>query len=624
MASGANNAFHSRIYFLCPICRKAPRTLPGHLRTDCMKGSSEQEIQDTVVQAKKEMAKFSHKGRFWEYQTLRDIFGAADPLKSMLEEMANKGLVVRNIPPHLPAPATVSLSSTKDAERNPPMDQENVNPSEEGSEEYPQSTDGPRWTSEVRVEMAQKGLYKKHSVKHPLLQGYFNYLHVDLGNMKSKQEAENVSRFMYYMDPEEPSLSFVREVEKVREHFNVLTQTQLSKQTVLNYWKSLKRFMKYTTTATSLQTKDKNLHRDCVDFINPLEGIRAGMSKRVNKELTRKRYSGYGKEKEPEDCLAILDKARADFLAVIGKLQGPGADSFIEKNDCLLVLYYLEAIVILKHLQRPGVVTNMTVEEWQERTRRQNGCSVAVKEHKTAASQVAEVLLNADHEHWFNLYYVHIRPVMLQGSRSGDDATADGHFFISSSGKQIHNPCNDLHRLHAKYNIPAVTSGDARMAFETAAKKVERNAVARLLGHTPETAEKHYRMRTPTDAFLAERVVSQLAGKTQSVSGVYTSQQDLVDERTAFDKLVQFFPVSLDGQPPKRAKRYELCGQHERHCYDRWRTEQLRLRERRVLEHFGQHQPSETGMKAWMEKQGWTSNLPKAFLMLRQWETGEQ
>ncbi len=46
---------------------------------------------------------------------------------------------------------------------------------------------------------------------------------------------------MYFMDPTEPNLMFVQQVEKVREYFNVLSSTKLSKQTVQNYWKSLKR-----------------------------------------------------------------------------------------------------------------------------------------------------------------------------------------------------------------------------------------------------------------------------------------------------------------------------------------------------------------------------------------------
>ncbi|CAM4575066.1 unnamed protein product [Leuciscus chuanchicus] len=80
-------------------------------------GRSEEDIQATVLQAKKDMADFTHTGRFWEYQRIRDILGASDPLASLLEEMDRKGLVVRNIPPLLPAPSSVPHSSTTDAQR---------------------------------------------------------------------------------------------------------------------------------------------------------------------------------------------------------------------------------------------------------------------------------------------------------------------------------------------------------------------------------------------------------------------------------------------------------------------------------------------------------------------------
>ncbi|KAK7157087.1 hypothetical protein R3I94_006985 [Phoxinus phoxinus] len=131
--------YHSRIYFLCPLCRKAPRTLPGHLRTSCMEGRTEEDIQATVLQAKKEMADFSHNGRFWEYQRIREIFAAPDPLASMLEEMDRKGLVVRNIPPIYP-PCSVPPcpeSSTAEAESvPPPVEPELDAESDASSEEY--------------------------------------------------------------------------------------------------------------------------------------------------------------------------------------------------------------------------------------------------------------------------------------------------------------------------------------------------------------------------------------------------------------------------------------------------------------------------------------------------------
>ena len=60
------------------------------------------------------------------------------------------------------------------------------------------------------------------------------------------------------------------------------------------------------------------------------------------------------------NCLAVLEKAKKEFLAVTDKLSDRSSDT-LESGDHILVLYYLKAIIILKHLQRPGVVEHMTV-----------------------------------------------------------------------------------------------------------------------------------------------------------------------------------------------------------------------------------------------------------------------
>ncbi len=38
------------------------------------------------------------------------------------------------------------------------------------------------------------------------------------------------------------------------------------------------------------------------------------------------------------------------------------------------------------------------------------------------------------------------------------------------------------------------------------------------------------------------------------------------------------------------------------------------------LEHFAGQQPSESIIQAWLEKQGWTSNVPQASVILKQWK----
>ncbi len=68
------------MYFLCPVCKKAPHSLPGHLRKACMSNKTEAEIHTVVIEAKKKLSELSHSGRFWEFVKICDIFGSTNPL----------------------------------------------------------------------------------------------------------------------------------------------------------------------------------------------------------------------------------------------------------------------------------------------------------------------------------------------------------------------------------------------------------------------------------------------------------------------------------------------------------------------------------------------------------------
>ena len=65
------------------------------------------------------------------------------------------------------------------------------------------------------------------------------------------------------------------------------------------------------------------------------------------------------KQITPIECLAVLEKAMPDFLAVMEKLSD--SSYTLQPAQSIFVVYYLEAIIILKHLQRPGTVEHMTV-----------------------------------------------------------------------------------------------------------------------------------------------------------------------------------------------------------------------------------------------------------------------
>lgn len=53
-----------------------------------------------------------------------------------------------------------------------------------------------------------------------------------------------MARFLFYMDATEPNLKFVWEYERTQSYLIALGKAQLSKQTQVNYLKSVKRFVK--------------------------------------------------------------------------------------------------------------------------------------------------------------------------------------------------------------------------------------------------------------------------------------------------------------------------------------------------------------------------------------------
>ncbi|XP_072563166.1 uncharacterized protein [Paramormyrops kingsleyae] len=295
--------------------------------------------------------------------------------------------------------------------------------------------------------------------------------------------------------------------------------------------------------------------------------------------------TGMSPEKSPEDCWAVLRAAKNDFLAVLGKVYPE--EMPLECAECCLVLYYLEATVILKHLQPPGVVEHMTVQEWMTRsTSEADHTVIVVKEHKTSAQQAATFALSSEEETWFDIYFTQVRPQLLSSKRSRttlDDLGGDKRFFVSTAGRPAFNASNDLNRLHQKYKLDPVTYQTARRIFETATKDLtdqEKSLVADYLTHSTATADEHYRMKQSRNVVLASKLLKKLADKTA---------------------------------------RSQTSGRFQRQLYDRWLKAQMRMRVRHVLSHFGRRQPTESRVDAWIRNQGWKSNVPSAASVLKDW-----
>lgn len=97
-----------------------------------------------------------------------------------------------------------------------------------------------------------------------------------------------MSRFLFYMDSNKPSLDFVNNLEKSRSFFTKLADIGQKKQTIANYMKNLKRFIRYNMTRL-IQT-DRAVFEQCKHFLLCLNELQKSMSKQVSQETTGKRY----------------------------------------------------------------------------------------------------------------------------------------------------------------------------------------------------------------------------------------------------------------------------------------------------------------------------------------------
>ncbi|XP_045066537.1 uncharacterized protein LOC121553811 [Coregonus clupeaformis] len=439
------------------------------------------------------------------------------------------------------------------------------------------------------------------------------------------------------MDSIKPSLDFVNQLEKSRSFFTKLANIGQKKQTIANYMKNLKRFLRYITTSTNLIQTDRSLYEQCKHFQGCLNDLQKSTSKQVSQEITGKRYTQMVTvAKTPKECVAVLEVAKKDFLGVIGKAT---SEESLDEPEQLLMLSYLESLLMLKHLQRAGVVKNMTLNEWLSRKEciLPNGekwTVICVKQHKTGTQQVATVSLDEEEDAWLDTYYRHVRPAFLQNC---DDVEEDERFFISTVGRAIYNPSNDLQRFHAKYKLPNITSQVARHIFETHTKAnftdAEKALVADYLDHTTATADRHYRMKTPLNACMGMKLISKVtmssesdnetagpsSASTSCGTGALSSSQTL-DEAQALNLFYQSFPVTVDGQSIKKKDRLLIAGRHERHCYDKWRNQQEKMRRDYVIAHFPRREPTARKAEIYIKRQNWEKNKVMVEDVLRYWQ----
>ncbi|XP_077127888.1 uncharacterized protein LOC143783364 [Ranitomeya variabilis] len=302
-----------------------------------------------------------------------------------------------------------------------------------------------KWSTDVRKKMKTAGLYKRHSLTHPILQRFADYLQNTLRVQNYKQEVENVARFLYFMDPVQVTLNFVLDIERAISFFNKLQDLKLASQTIFNYLKHLKRFIHHQLRATNLAHENRELYNSFKIFKGVTKDLQTSLSKGISKEVVGKRYKALNTlTMTAAEAQKILDVAKLDFLKCLRKIR---AGSKVKEQQ-LQILNYLECLLVLKHGQRPGVVQHTT-----KLLSGRRGFSISIKEKPLWSSgqgtqdfntTSGQLCVDSNRRRVVQCAFYTCATCTEQYRKSGRSI-----FFLSTKGNAIYNVTNDMnHSQH--------------------------------------------------------------------------------------------------------------------------------------------------------------------------------
>ncbi|OCT57804.1 hypothetical protein XELAEV_18002983mg [Xenopus laevis] len=435
--------------------------------------------------------------------------------------------------------------------------------------------------------MKEAGLYNRHPSSAPLLKAFTNFLTCTLGVTRYKQE------------------------------------------TMFSYLKHVRRFVNFQIDNTNLFSTDLSMHNACNNFIKATDALQKRLSKEISWEVVKKRYDSLTHTmKTPEECRKLLSTAKGTFLTALDAAKKDEIDDHVKFE----IVHYLEALLVLKYLQRPGVVQNMkSLNKYRIHHRYASGniqislTVIGVAEHKTTTQQVQHskcvrrvcetftVSQYTDSErHLFAKYLAHT------------NATAERNY----REKTLDDICHAYLLVQAAVMSQAAPQGsvEAPTAFEkppTQSFKSGRNPVENQQEvHSDEPCTS--RLRRCTEAFEMKAASDEPCTSSGTKWDPEDHQQEVQLER--INCICLFFielknharPIQEAEDGEKQTKRRmhlkkyrNLSPVHWLYLSDRWRKTRNTMQRNYVAEHFQNREHNEAQIKRFLQMMQWNVNLPR-------------
>ncbi|KAM4044016.1 uncharacterized protein ACNLHF_008125 [Anomaloglossus baeobatrachus] len=246
---------------LCKRCMKFHENLRRYLKRACMKTSSAAEIINEVQTAKEILKMKVHSLSVVTYNSL-NFEGSefSNPQDFFIDFLECRGCIVTNKPEWL---------STEDETITLP----NILDEASSSANMPQQR-----------KLMVSGLHQKHDLESPVLVSFKGYLKRKYAESTLEPMIQNVSRFLYSLNPNEIKVDFLKNLNGTKNYFHTLKMLNTNEETIKKLIGHLRIFTHFVLS----EKYPHDIDEETKDAVNPFEETLKAMEKKFAKGTKRR------------------------------------------------------------------------------------------------------------------------------------------------------------------------------------------------------------------------------------------------------------------------------------------------------------------------------------------------
>lgn len=287
---------------------------------------------------------------------------------------------------------------------------------------------------------------------------------------------------------------------------------QMKASSVKNYLKYMINFCEYYRDHGTTVTEEKTVINNSITSNKTLKRT---ISRKTTQEDAARRLETARNPPSLAQPINFMRNAEvmADSIVSLEMIEAESYEDGIPasiKTDWSNVTKHLASIFILMHAQRPGMISNLTMKEYENYHEKEGEGVLYVQTHKTNATHAGYVKLTEEQKLYFDRYY-NVRKKIK---------TPCKNFVINSVGNPYRKAGQEVNRYQEKYNFTPMTATLCRKAVETEVANMDRDTqehVADYLSHSTATAKSSYRVPTTEMASLQRSAIDEMQEYTHTI-----------------------------------------------------------------------------------------------------------